>query len=228
MKRILSLLAVLTLLATLAVPAWGAEDTFVPSIGYKDGPDVEKAEIEDEDVTPCLVVTSILEAKNKETDIFQEERDLLLEVYEKLRLDEMKLPLGDEDYVIRELVDISFMKSVCVEPGDEHKEWLAQEETDITVTLRTGIPAHVDVKVLVYLNGEWVVVDGVTNNNDQTITVVFPNICPVAILVPTGTPDTPPATGDILGGMLWLWLLVLILSMAALGVLLKTRRRFLR
>jgi len=84
MKRFLSLLAVLTLLASLAVPAWGTEDTFVPSIGYKDGPDVEKAEIEDDDVTPCLVVTSILEAKNKETDIFQEDRDMLLHVIREM------------------------------------------------------------------------------------------------------------------------------------------------
>ena len=74
MKRSCVLLALL-LLAVLAMPAFAAENEFVPSITYKDGPEIEKAQQEKEDVTPCLVVTSIIQAKNKDTDIHQEDRN---------------------------------------------------------------------------------------------------------------------------------------------------------
>ena len=47
MRRLIGILAVLL---CLAVPAMAAEGSFVPSIDYKDGPEIEDAEIEDEDV----------------------------------------------------------------------------------------------------------------------------------------------------------------------------------
>ena len=110
MRKIFAIGAVLLLLAVMSVPALGAEDDFVPSITYKDGPEIVEAEQNEEDVTHCMVVTSILEAKKKETDITQPDRDLLLEVYEQLVEDSMELPV-DDDLVVRELVDVSFRYS---------------------------------------------------------------------------------------------------------------------
>ena len=84
MRKICALALALLLLAALAVPCFAAENEFAPSVGYKDGPEIDKAETDKEEVTPCLVITSILQAKEKKTDISQPDRDLLLEVYEKL------------------------------------------------------------------------------------------------------------------------------------------------
>lgn len=226
MRRMASVLAVLLLLVALAVPAFAAEDDFVPSIGYKDGPEIDKSEMNKENVTPCLVVTSILQAKNKKTDIPQSSRDLLLEVYDKLLKNEMELPM-EEDYVVRELIDISFRQSDCVEKDHKHKEWLSQDNTSIEITLETGIPTDVEVQIFVYVNEQWVPVPSVTNS-DSSITCTFEDICPVAICVPRDTNDTPADTGDTLGQMLWLWILLLILSLGAVIGLILSRRKFLR
>lgn len=226
MRRIASVLATLLLLVTLAVPTFAAEDDFVPSIGYKDGPEIDRSEMNEEDVTPCLVVTSILQAKDQETDITQEARDLLLEVYDKLLKNEMELPM-EEDYVVRELIDVSFRQTDCVEKDHKHKEWLAQDNTSIEIAFKTGIPSDVEVMIFVYINEEWVPVNS-TVSSDSTITCVFEDICPVAICVPKDTNDTPADTGDAVGNMLWLWVLLLVGSLGAVTGLIVFRRKFLR
>ena len=106
MKKLICLLSALTLLVSLSVSAFAAT-SFVPSITYKDGPGLTTGTLDGEDVTDCLVITSIKQATDKTTDITQAERDHLLDVYAKLKAGTMKLPL-DENYVIRELVDVSF------------------------------------------------------------------------------------------------------------------------
>ena len=113
MKKIISLVLVLVVCLSLACPAFAAETTFVPSISYKDGPDADSAKLKDENVGSCLVITSITEAKNKATDITQEDRDLLLDVYDQLKTGAMKLPLENNKYVIRELVDVNFKANAC-------------------------------------------------------------------------------------------------------------------
>ena len=229
MRRICAIALALLLLATLVVPGFAAENEFAPSIGYKDGPEIEKAETDKEEVTPCLVITSILQAKEKKTDISQEDRDLLLEVYEALSKNEMGLPLESDDYVVRELIDISWRNDDCVEQDDHnHKEWLSQENTSLKVTFDTKISSNMDVVVLVYINEQWVPVTSVTRNGNDTITCVFEDICPVAICVKESA-DTPPAqTGDAMGRMLWLWVLLLVASLGAMTVLVMNRRKFVR
>lgn len=44
MKKVICLLIVLMLCLSMAAPAFAAEDDFVPSIGYKDGPKIIKGE----------------------------------------------------------------------------------------------------------------------------------------------------------------------------------------
>ena len=69
MRKILSFMVVVLLCFGMVTPALAAKDSFVPSIGYKDGPDIVDAEMDEEDVVDCLVVTSIEEAEEKTTDI---------------------------------------------------------------------------------------------------------------------------------------------------------------
>ena len=107
MKRVLCAICVLVMCFAMAAPVFAAESDFVPSVTYKDAPEILEAKLGDEDVTSCLVVTSILAAQNKTTDVHQDNRDLLLEVYEKLSDGTMTLPL-DGDHVIVQLVDIDF------------------------------------------------------------------------------------------------------------------------
>ena len=227
MRKFSAILLALLLLVTLAVPAFAAENEFVPSISYKDGPELDKAEMNKEDVTACLVITSILQAKNKETDITQPERDLLLEIYEKLKSNEMTLPLEEDDFVVRELVDISWRYSECVEPNHRKDEWLSQPNNTVTVTLKTGIPKDMEVVVLVFVNEQWVKVSDVTRNPDKSITCVFEEIGPVAICV-REKEAAPPQTGDAIGRLLWIWIVLLVVSLGALTALVLNRRKFLR
>ena len=189
------------------------ENIFVPSIPYKDGPDIEEGEMDGEDVGDCLEITTITEAKEQTTDISQEARDLLLEVYEELENGEMELPL-EEDYVVRELIDVSWKESTCIEPEHGHKEWLEEEDTTLTVTFDLGVGPDEEVIVLVYIDGEWVEAVSVINNGDGTVTVVFEDICPVAFCVEKRY--APPQTGDAAADKLYIF--AALLGAAVLGL----------
>ena len=89
MKKLICLLVSLALCAGLALPVLAAETRFVPSYGLE----VEDAVLENEDVNECVTVTSVTEAKEKSTDITQEERDLLDREFPKPT---RKLPLDME------------------------------------------------------------------------------------------------------------------------------------
>lgn len=224
MRKFISLMVALLVCLSLACPAFAAGTTFVPSITYKDEPDIEDVEMDNENVGGCLVVSSISDAKNKSTDIYQEDRDLLLDVYDQLEDGSMKLPL-EKDYVIRELVDVSFKKTTCVEGEHGHKEWLAQDGNTISVTFDLGVARGTEVVVLVYIDGEWKPIESVVNNGDGTVTCVFEDICPVAFCVESDKPDVPAQTGDTMGQNLILWVVLMVASLAAIVVLMARRRK---
>ena len=228
MKRLVCLLAVMLICCSLVMPAFAAEG-FVPSISYKDGPDAEDAYIQDgsgnkEGIGNCIVVTSIKEAEEKSTDIYQETRDLLLDVYKQLDEGSMKLPLDNEKYVIRELVDVSFRKTTCHEAGHLHHENLEKPEVTATVDFDLGIPKNVEVVVLSYRDGKWNEIKSVTNNGDGTVTCVFDYFCPVAFCVEANAVAESPKTGDQIAAMI-LWVVLLIVSAVALVVLLVLRKK---
>lgn len=225
MRKVICLVTVLLLCAAMICPAFAAADTFVPSIGYKDGPDIEDAEMNGEDVGGCLVVSSILDAKNKTTDIDQADRDLLLDVYGKLDNGSMKLPLDNGDYVIRELVDVSFRKSDCVDGGHDHKAWLEEKGNTVEIVFDLGVAKTTEVTVFAYVDGEWTAIESVKNNGNGDVTCVFEDICPVAFCIESDAEDTPPKTGDELGRSMFLWVALMVASLAAIVVLVVLRRR---
>lgn len=224
MKKIISLIIAVLLFAGLVCPALASENVFVPSISYKDGPEIVEAEQDGKDVAGCLVVTTITQAREKTTDIYQEDRDLLLEVYKKLDNGSMKLPL-DQSYVVRELVDVSWQKTSCVEAEHGHKEWLRQEDTTVSVTFDLGVAKGTEVVVMVYLNGEWVEAESVVNNGDGTVTVEFEDICPVAFCVKRTQQTEPPKTGDAYVQKLPVFFVLMVVSAAALAVLFVLRAK---
>jgi len=206
MKRIVSFVIVLLMCVSMALSVSAVEGDFVPSITYKDSPFVVKVVLNGEDVTDCIVVTSINDAKNKTTDITQEERDLLLKVYGELS-NGGTLPI-DEDYVIRHLVDVSFKYEGC-RSEESHKEKIAELDKSgvtIEITFDLGVDKYMDVNVLAYNDGVWSPITSVTNNGDGTVTCVFEHFCPVAFAVGQSQNTTnTPQTGDAAGQELMLW-----------------------
>lgn len=226
MRRTIYLLITLLLCMSIAIPAFAAEGTFVPSITYKDGPDVTSAQMDGDDVGGCLIVTTIKEAEEKSTDITQEERDTLLKVYEDLKAGEIKLPT-DENYVIRELIDLSFKYENCRELEDHHRKdlQLKKEGVTLTVDFDLGVAKNDVVSVFVYIDGEWLPIESVVNNGDGTVTCVFEDICPVAFVVKQGETVVPPKTGDTQNIGLWAGLMVVsAVGLVALCVSFKKKR----
>lgn len=228
MKKLLCMLAVVLVCLMLVPPAMAASDTFVPSISYKDGPEIEEAGLDGKDAGGCLVVSSIKDARNKTTDIYQEDRDLLLEVYEQLDDGSMELPLENGKYVVRELVDVSFRKTDCVEADHGHKEWLAQDNTTVTIRFDLGVNKDTDVTVLVYIDGEWIPAEKVVNNGDGTLTCEFEDICPVAFCIDPTVEKEPVRTGDAMAGKLGIWVAALAASLVVLVVLILNRRKLIK
>lgn len=215
MKKLICLFTVLVLCLSMAAPAFAAD--FVPSIDYKDGPGIVKGEQEDTDVTDCLVISTIKQAEDKVTDITQDDRDLLLEVYEELTNGDMTLPI-DGNYVIRDLLDVSYKYEDCRQK-EEHgnkPQQLKEEGVTLTVTFDMGIGTDEVIEVYVYIDGQWVAVKGVVNNGDGTLTVEFEDICPVAFV--TRLSDSAP-TGNAARGQLGLFIGLMVLSAAAIVVL---------
>ena len=228
MRKVICLIAVLLMCLTLVLPAAAAGDTFVPSISYKDGPEITEAEQNGKAVTGCVVVTSLKEAKEKTTDIGQDDRDLLWDVYNKLSDGTMELELDSKKYVVRELVDISFKELACIHTSHGHEEELNKEEIAIDVMLDMGLPEDADLKVFMYKGGKWIPVKSVTNKDDGTATCVFEHFCPVAFAVEADAIKEVPKTGDEAGANIICWVLLLIGSFAAMVVLLVNRRKFIR
>jgi LPXTG-motif cell wall-anchored protein len=222
MKKLIVFAMVLMLCATMVLPVCAQEQEFVPSITYKDGLVVTEATMNGEDVSACIEVTSIKEAKEKTTDITQEARDELLEVYEKLSNGTLKLPL-EGDYVVLELVDISFAQKACVETTDhEHAAWLAKENNTVTIDLG-HMGKNFELKVFCYNDGQWVEIENVVNNGDGTFTCEFEHFCPVAFCVEGDALEQGPVTGD--NSNLILWLGIMLAAAAGLVTVLAVNRR---
>lgn len=225
MKKVVALLLVLVMCVGLTVPAFASE--FVPSISYKDHPDVIGGAIVNKngDVIEELDWEQIIIIPVSKTDDFEEkypaECDELEDTYEKLKNGKMEIPyeLVDKDIdsdsmVIRDLFYILM--------EDENGRKDLEENTSLKVTLDPDVDASTSVVVMVYYDGQWHPAD-VTNNGDGTVTIVLDHLGIVSFSVPTGSSKPPVQTGDPADVMLWVVLLVV--SAAALGGVLILRRK---
>lgn len=211
-----------------------ASANFVPSITYKDGIPVIDMESNIEisggnnwgsGIDECVVVTSIAQAIDKSTDISQDDRDLLLKVYEAIAKGEMDLPLNKE-YVIRDLVDISFEYEDCrcIEEHGHKDECLAEDGVTLTITFDMDVASTDEVIVMAYVDGEWTAIKSVVNNGDGTVTCIFEDICPVAFVVNESTPADVPQTGDATMSP-WIWLTLMAVCAVGIVVLLVMKRK---
>ena len=223
MKKLLCLIQALILCVLLVTPAFAEESIFVPSISYKDGIEIVLAEMNSEDMMGCIIVTSVSGAKNTLTDITNEERALLLDVYERLENESLKLPINSE-YVIRDLVSIDFKNAGCVEAGHGHKEWLEKDNTFIKITFKNKkVEEGKQLKVYTYHEGKWILNETVFNE-DGTITVTFEDIGPVAFCIVD--PSSAGQGGGCSCKVNWLWILILLLILATATLMVEIYRRF--
>lgn len=224
MKKIICLLTALLLTVALACPAFAAE-SFVPSISDKEEPDIviddegvagvirgEDGDILDKVEEGCLVITPISEAKTS-TEIPEDAREELLYVYDELLNGDMTLPyeqdgLDPDTMVIRDLIDASWL---C----EEHPAMLEPEGVTIDLTFDIGVDADTKVYVYVYIDGVWTPVP-VVNNGDGTVTCTFEKICPIAFCVAAGTGTPPVQTGDAFAAQINIWMVLMVVSAAAL------------
>ena len=218
MKKIICMVLALMLCMSLCLPVMAQE--FVPSVTYKGGPNITSISFDGGDFEhagkSCVVVTNVQQARNKTTDITQEERDALIEAYEALENGEMTLP-SKAGYVVRELVDISFKYDACrqiPEHGDK-PAWLAKEGNTVTLTFRLNQTKNADIVVLAYVGGSCVEVE-TTNNGNGTITCVFEDFCPVAFLTGSDAASSSPNTGDAMAQSMGLW--IGLMAVCAAGV----------
>lgn len=227
-KRIVSLVLAVVLSLAMVVPAMASEN-FVASVPAKDHPEIDyvvgpdgKEYIgtvsEEDDVIdyvpePCLVITSIAQA-DVSTEIPDDARALLKEVYAKLMDGSMTLPydqygLTDTDtLVIRDLFDATWL---C----GEHPEMIEPDGIYLNLRFDIGIEAGTPIYVFQYKNGEWNKIVAAVNNGDGTVSCTFENLCPIAFVVDTNDYVPPIKTGDNVGN-LGLWFGLLIASGVAL------------
>lgn len=232
MKRLICMLLVLVLSVGMALPVSALSD-FVPSISYKDHPDVPKPPVlidEEDNILheleyPCLEITSVGEAAQTPDDEKTDADKLLLDVYKQLTDGTMSLPFAEdkaENMVIRDLIDASL---ICgnTHTNPSHVEELAKPGVFIEITFDLGVEPGTEVVVMAYIDGQWAPIHSVKNNGDGTVTCVFDQICPIAFCVEEK--DDAPKTGDVAIPQLILWTVLLLGSFAAVVVLLLSKRR---
>ncbi len=243
MKKVVTILVVLLLCISLMAPAFAAGEDFVRSISYKDGPQtVPVTTVDDNTVVAVLVqqgveedthvydehlVVTPISAVDEATEIPEEVRETLKEVYEELSKGEMKLPF--EKYgehapkapVIRDIFDITLTH-------DDHHDHLSRDDVHIEMTFRLGVEAHVKVYAMSYRNDQWDPAKDVINNGDGTVTVHFDHLCPVVFAVEAEDLHDSQLPEKEKDSNLLLWVIILIacaICIVALSVVASKKKK---
>ena len=249
MKRFVCVAMVIVLCLAVASPAFAAKNEFVPSISYKDHPEIvpvapkpgtdtpgdkvivgeivdkEKDEVVEDIHEEHLVVTPVAGA-DESTEIPEEARDQLIDIYEQLTEGTMEIPyekidpnINPSDMVIRDLFDVSSV-------DENHQQVIYEENMAVRVTFDLGVSADVEVYVMTYINEEWVPAVSVMNNGNGTVTIVMEAFGPTVFSVEsTGSVTPPPQTGDQVGSSLPIWIAVMAVAVVGLVVVLAVGRR---
>lgn len=195
MKKVLCIVLAMLICASLVFTAFAAEGVFTPSVTAKPAPEVvtdggtpviEVVNDKDELVAtfePVHVVVTPVSEAGKET-VDEEVSKALTETYEKLSAPETKLSeampaLAEivKDFDINELV----VKDLFHIAVSEELAKALEAGQFLQLTLDAKIAPDQFVVVMVYVDGEWISVDFVVNE-DGTITCTMDVVGVVAIL----------------------------------------------
>lgn len=216
MRNIVKICITLLMILVMAVPTFAAD--FVPSIGEKPSPEIEKGEIVDGDGNKVedlsggdIIITPI--GGVDDADIPQSAKDKLKESYDELLngdlsdieglIDKLKEALGDEadadDLTIRDLFDVTVTDPDILE--------IIKDGGKLKVTFNVNMDADEFLAVLVYVDGKWVLASNYIINADGTVTVFMDQLGPVAFLTAArdmyADGQNIPATGDAANLTLW-------------------------
>ena len=225
MKKLFALLIAMALCSTMVLSI-AAED-FVPSISYKDHPDVVG---DPEIITPTtpekeldILITPVSDAINTDPADRNEAEEELVRVYEALLGGEtLPQPEDGKDYVIRDMMDVSLI----IKNDDPNAEpEVVDEDAQVTLTFDLGVKPDVEVLACVYTDDGWKIVPDVINNGDGTITVTLAELGVLALAVDA---DTLPPTFDKMNNEMTTWIVLMVVSSCAMVVMLVMRRKVCR
>lgn len=210
MKKVISFVMALMILASLLGTVFAAEGAFTPSVTAKPAPEVvakpeaggnpvvevvnEKEETVEHFEIAHVEVTPVSE--KDEDHVADEVEEVLTDVYEELSAPEVKLTeaiptleeavekviaaTGTQEAVVANDLVVKDLFHVAV--SEELAKVLETEGHGVKLTLDAKIAKNQFVVVLVYVDGEWIPVDFVVNE-DGTITCDLEVVGVVAILV---------------------------------------------
>lgn len=233
MRKILCLLIALVLCVSIAVPAFAAEDSFVPSIIYKPTPEVvptvneqgeevfgiirnEAGEVIDYVDYDCLIITPVAHVLEEGNEVPAEVEQLLTFVYEELNTNDMEIPyekhgadLDPSNMVIRDLFDARWE---C----EEHHEMIEEDGVVFEITFDLGVVADAQIYVMTYDEDtkEWSPIVKTVNNGDGTVTCTFEHLCAIEFSMPLASTVAP--SEDVHSPNVLPWIIALIL--AAFGI----------
>lgn len=243
MKKIVCLMTVLLLCVSLVVPAFAAEDDFVPSIAYKPDPEVvpvvdengeehigvildNEGEVVEYVDHGCLMVTPIADVWDEEIEVSTDVEELLVLVYNGLGDGSLNIPyeelevadLDVDNMVIRDLFDARW---IC----EEHGKMVEAEGVTFEITFDLGVVADAQIYVMTYDEDtkEWSPIVKTVNNGDGTVTCTFEHLCAVAFSMPiaaTNVPSDEVPTHNVLP-----WIIVLLLAVVGVVVILVTKNK---
>lgn len=243
MKKLIGLFTSLVLCLSIAMPAFAAENGFVPSITYKPNPEIvtvkneageefigvirnDEGEIINYVEGDSLTVTPVAYVWDDEKEASEDTKSLLLAVYNSLSNGEMKIPyekheagLNAANMVIRDLFDVSWS-------NEEYKEMVEAAGTTFEITFDLGIVSDVEVYVMTMDEStrEWSPIVKTVNNGDGTVTCTFEHLCPIEFSVAVEPVSAPVDGTPVINYIPW----VIVLVLAAGGILflaLKKRNR---
>ena len=242
MKRMICLVIALMLCASLVVPAFAAEDSFVPSITYKPVPEIvpvqgedgvgyigvirnADGEIIDYIEAGCLLITPVAHLWDEEIEIPDEIEELLRFVYSGLidrSLDipyaELQEELAESRMVIRDLFDARWG---C----EEHPEMVKPEDIVLEITFDLGVMEDAEIFVTTFdeETKTWTGIVKTVNNGDGTVTCTFEHLCAIAFsmgMAKTPVPMEPTGMPSIL-----LWILLLLAAVVGVVVILVSKKK---
>lgn len=233
MRKVFCLMVALLLCVSMVMPAFAAEDGFVPSITYKPDPDIipilgpngeafigvirdAMGEILDYIAEEDLLFNALAHIWNGEANVPAEIGKLLKSVYEGLLSGEMQLPyekfgagLNPDNMVIRDLFDASWTNGAF-------SNMLEEEGVVLEMTFDLGVDADTQVYAMTYdaETNQWDPITQAINNGDGTVTCTFEHLCIVAFSVPLAVDEAPAESVNMM-----LWMPVLVLAAAAFVVI---------
>lgn len=225
MKKVISIIMTVVIIATLALPTFAAESSFVESIKVKPAPEVVVAAIVDrnnnkkEDVTADqLIVTPY--RPGEESDVQKE----LHNVYDEIDKNGASAIFSDEDAASVKKDGLKLDKLVVSDLFDIFytKENTLSEDNKLNITFQTKLDLKKkSVVVMVKHNGTWtrVPASDVKLLENGRINVSFSKISPVVFLIE----DTPSKTSDAVS--LVVWSVVAAASLAAMVLIVVFRNK---